>query len=142
MWRHHSCLRTPELHSNKTDDENPKDNKEADDPTVSPRVFGAAPLQREEEGDDGGHEKYVPVEIKALEAFFPPDADDGGAFWIVEQECYGHDGDCAKGQIDVEAEPPGYFILFFILSSALTSLYFLAVFGGERRGKIYSEYAS
>ena len=113
MWRYHRCLWPPELHGNKTDDENPKDDKEADDPTVSPRVFGAAPLQREEEGDDGGHEEHVPVEIKALETLFPPDTDDGRAFWIVEQEYYGHDGDCAKREIDVEAKSPGYFILFF-----------------------------
>ena len=114
MWRHHCRLRAPELHSDEADDENSEDDEESDDAAIPPWVFGAAPLQSEEEGDDGWHEEQVPVEIEALEAFLPSNADDGRSFRIMEQKHYSEDSDRAKGEVDVKAEAPCYFILIFI----------------------------
>ena len=96
-------MRTPKLHCDEACDENAEDHEEGDDPAVSPWVFRTTPLQRKEKGDDGWHQEHVPVEIEGLEAFYPSDARYGLAFGVVEQEHDGHNSDCSKWEINVEA---------------------------------------
>jgi len=105
MWRHHCIMRTPETAlRRKPVIRNAEDHEDGDDPAVLPMGISNHPLQRKEKGDDGWHQEHVPVEIEGLEAVSThPMLATASRLGVVEQEHDGHNIDCSKWEINVEA---------------------------------------
>ena len=106
-WLTGRVLPLPELHANKDDQQDAEQHEERDDAAVGPGVRGAAPLQREQQAHDGGHEDDGADGIELLEAL--PEADGRAllALGALEEEHDDAAGDGAERQVDVEAPAPG-----------------------------------
>ena len=96
----------PELNASKRTNEQDEAKKTAPDLTVGPGVRRAAPLQCEEETDDGSNEKKGAEEVDLVDLLFECEFR-VWAFGVVEEEEDGGDGDGADGEVDVETPAPG-----------------------------------
>lgn len=88
------------------EEEQAKEDEEDDDADVGPVVRAAAPLQGEDETDDGREEEEGAEGVEFDDLFAP-----GGRLACeavgAEEEDDGGGGDTAEGQIDVETPSPG-----------------------------------
>lgn len=98
----------PELDADENGNHEAEANEEANDAGVAPCVVGAAPLEGEQEADNGGDEDGGTVEVKLTKT--------GGEGHIlgfgrvavdVDKEEDDDHGETTDGQIDVKAPAPG-----------------------------------
>ena len=98
----------PKLDASEGTDQQDEAEETAPDSAVGPGVSRAAPLQREEETDDGSDKKKGAEEVDLVD-FFAKGEVGMRADGVVEEEEDGGDGDCADGEVDVETPAPGDF---------------------------------
>jgi hypothetical protein len=104
--RHRGILLLPPLNHHKANREQTKQDQQDNDAGALPRVLASAPLQREQQADDGRQKQSRAVEIKLLE-LLPP-----CRFRLlapaVDLEKWNDEGrrDSAEGQVDVETPAP------------------------------------
>lgn len=97
----------PDLDREEADDEEAGDDQQGDDAAALPGVLGAAPLEGEQQADDGGEEEGCAFEIEFADLLREGGVDLGGL------PLDGEEGDDeggsygAEGEVDVEAPAPG-----------------------------------
>lgn len=98
---------TPPLNADEDEDEDAEDDEEADDAAGGPGVFLTAPLEGEEEGDDGGEKGDGTGVVEFGELFAPGEGGFGAALWRFEEKDDDGDGNGAEWEVDVETPAPG-----------------------------------
>ncbi|GJC89739.1 hypothetical protein ColLi_12577 [Colletotrichum liriopes] len=97
----------PELDADEDDDHEREADKQADDGGAVPGVLGAAPLQSEDQADDGGEEDGGADEVELQDALDESLAQGVVLFADGQEEEDEDHGNAADGQVDVEAPSPG-----------------------------------
>jgi hypothetical protein len=96
-----------ELNANEDQNHEPEADEQADDARVVPGVVSAAPLQSEQQTNDGGNEDGGAEQIELQNALHPRLAVGIVTGLDVEEEEDDGHGNAAEGQVDVEAPSPG-----------------------------------
>ncbi len=94
------------LQDDKGNDENTKQHEERNNARILPAVLGAAPLQRQQQTDNGWDEDSGAVRVKLPQLLEHRQVADLVAARRVEEEGDADDSDGANGQVDVEAPAP------------------------------------
>ena len=90
----------------KGNDEHYEEHQENDDAGVAPGVARAAPLQRQEQADDGGDEEGGADGVELPQLLLQRQVAAARDAGRLEEEEDAGDGDGADGQVDVEAPTP------------------------------------
>lgn len=116
--RHRGVFALAPLDEDEAGEEDAEEDEEGNDAAVLPGVEGAAPLEGEEQADDGGDEEQVAEGVEAHDF-----VDEGGGFapgpgllGFGEEEEDDDDGDGADGEVDEEAPSPGLNVITILIA--------------------------
>lgn len=94
-----------DLDQDEADEQDAGQDEQGDDAGAAPGVLGAAPLQGEQEADDGGQEEEE-AEAVELGQLLAVGQVGGGAVGDLEEDVDEDHGDAAKGEVDIKAPAP------------------------------------
>jgi hypothetical protein len=97
----------PHLDREEADDEDAGDDQQGDDAAAFPGVLGAAPLEGEQQADDGGEEEGCALEVEFADLLREGGVDLCGLPLDGEEGDDEGGGYGAEGEVDVEAPAPG-----------------------------------
>ena len=98
-------LSFPELDADESDDQNAENDKESDDPAITPRILLTAPLKGEKEADDGWEEDHCSKRVELLQPFGETNRGFLLSFRRLEEYRNDDEGNQANGQVDIKAPP-------------------------------------